>query len=213
MGRFTNKMEVNFTADYIVDGGVKLPQIETAVLSTSGVKRYPNTAFKYINLTTTEIILLEYLSEVMDSNNMVTNNHQKRLEFLEYMKKNCGVDYSDGVVVAGFKKLKKHGFLISLEYRGYYRVNPRHFYKGLEKDRCKLLKDTYTQVSTNCRDKNDIVKVIGYNSEVARGLKQKEIEKKRAIHRAEIQRIKTLIIEECKNGFKKPVRKKSSSKK
>src|SRR5688572_12929259 len=101
MGRFTNKMEVNYTAGYIVDGGITLPRVATAVVSTSGVKRYPNTAFKFINLTTTEIILLEYLTEVMDANNFVTNNHQKRLEFLEYIKKNCGVDYSDSVVVAG----------------------------------------------------------------------------------------------------------------
>lgn len=209
MGRFTNKMEVNYIVGYTVEQGIKLPEIETAVVSTLGVKRYPNTAFKYVNLTTTEIILLEYLTEIMDSNNIVTNNHQKRLEFLEYIKNNCGVDYSDGVVVAGFKKLKKHGFLISLEHRGYYRVNPRHFYKGLEKDRCKLLKETYTQVSTIYIHKNDVVKVIGYNSEIARKLKQEKMVKKRAIHRAEIQRIKALIAEEQKNGLKKPVRKKS----
>lgn len=196
MNKKANKTEIRYIVDIQESEGIKVPTFATVLVPLYGVRRYPNTVFKLINLTRNEVLLLEYLAETMDRENYVTNNHLKRLEFLKYIHDNCGKKLSDEMVKKGFKKLKQEGFLISYDHRGYYQVNPRHYYRGLEKDRKILMRDTFSKVATTFKDKNDIDKVMGFTSVIKDKIKKAQIAKKRIAHKAEIVRLKAEIAEE-----------------
>jgi hypothetical protein len=146
---------------YQTSGQLQLPIMATASVVSSSVQRYQSTAHKLMRLKPLEIVLMDYLTEVMDDKNMVSNTAYHRAEFIDYVKKHCNKEVANSTVLKGFQSLKKLGLIISMDHRSYYRVNPRHYFAGSATARKALLKETYNDVMTKYHHKNNVDMVIG----------------------------------------------------
>lgn len=100
-------------------------------------KRFHNCLNKIIQLTTIEIILLEWLAEEMSEENKVHSNEETRKKFINFIVRISNEageikSYKDSYIKLKINKLKSMGFLIAPlgEKRGWFWVNPLYYFKG-----------------------------------------------------------------------------------
>lgn len=112
------------------DEGIRIPYYSYYDISLNHVRRYGGSLKALIELSGGERVFLDYLTEVMDSGNIVVHNEKLRNDFLFYMDK-IGVDrYSHSHLRNIFMKLVKLNLLIGSGKRGGYYVNPLYFSKS-----------------------------------------------------------------------------------
>ncbi len=93
-----------------------------------------------MKLSRSERIFLDFVSEEMDDNNLITNSFQIRDRFNFLLKKVGQDSYSDSTIHKCFNGLTEHHLLYKIKGRGLYQVSPLFFYKGSEEDRAKLIR-------------------------------------------------------------------------
>lgn len=93
-----------------------------------------------MKLSRSERIFLDFISEEMDDNNLITNCFQVRERFNSLLKKVGQDEYSDSTIHKCFSGLTEHHLLHKMKGRGLYQVSPLFFYKGSEEDRAKLIR-------------------------------------------------------------------------
>ncbi len=116
-------------------GDVELLDFKTFKYEGASVKRYFNTLQPLFQLNKAERLLLDFITEEMDENNLVTNSTKLKEKFntmLSNAKQNV---YKDNYINQCFTTLLEHNFILAEKERGLYQVNPLYFFKGTEKDR------------------------------------------------------------------------------
>jgi len=108
---------------------------ETFEYAMTGVKRYHHSLFRLIDLTGCDRIFLDWLTEVMGSDNSVYINEDEIKRFIATVA-NTGVVYKVSSVQQSFKRLRARNLLLKTKKAsGLFHVNPIFFSKSSEKER------------------------------------------------------------------------------
>lgn len=165
----SNKKSIEYIKELYEEDGVILAKKEFISVTTSCTKRYHNCIYLLFNLANSTRNLLDYLCENMDENNMIRSDIYIINNFIEFISKvtKGKVNYSVNTVKSSFMKLKKKGLLIQLS-RGMFKVNPKFFFRGDEKDRLNQIK-LLIMFDNNKDTSIDVVKehiIINSNTEI-----------------------------------------------
>lgn len=113
--------------------------IEVEGVST---KRYHNSIALLVQLSKCARILLDFLVEQMDKNNLVNNNNLLKKEFNKLLKKTGQEPYGNVTINKAFAELSDKEILKGEYYkRGTYQVNPVFFFNGSDAARIKAVRD------------------------------------------------------------------------
>jgi hypothetical protein len=135
-------MLVRHASKYIKDygTGIIVSVFETKKVNNTCIKRFFNNMHKTASLSPASRNLIDYMVEHMNRDNEIENSQLFKMEFTEFMKKTCSINYTGHTVNKGFQALKKADILISFDkMRGVYILNPLYFFKGSEIKRKALL--------------------------------------------------------------------------
>ncbi|MGV6830293.1 MAG: hypothetical protein ACWA5P_01865 [bacterium] len=120
---------------------------QTIRVEKRSVKRYYNTSYKLSLLNKAERLLVDFITEEMDDNNIISNTISFRRDFTTFLIYLNQETYSDNYISRSFRSLCKNSVLFELEGRGVYRVSPFLFFKGTEAKRVKLIKELMSRQS------------------------------------------------------------------
>jgi len=116
-------------------------------VETDFVKRYYNVFAILAGLNPCCRDLMDYLTEVMDEDNVVRSDEYSRQNFLQVLKEQTlqtngeFVEYSDSNIKKAFQVLTDRKCLIKLN-KGLYKVNPEIYFKKNNRKRLEAIKFT-----------------------------------------------------------------------
>jgi len=99
-------------------------------------------------LSKAERLLLDYLTEVMDEDNVIHNNAVTRDNFNKLLKRISFPNYSISTINKCFSALAKHHLIYKIKgKRGAYRVEPLYFFKGSQENRVKMVREKVEELN------------------------------------------------------------------
>jgi|GEM_PF-1984498 len=132
--------------------------IENFEYPLTGVKRYHHSLFPLVELTACERIFLDWLTEVMGSDNSVYINEDEIRRFIATIA-HTGVVYKVSTVRQAVKGLRATGMLLKIKKAsGLFNVNPYFYYKGSEKDRWEAIR-MIMEFDPNSDEKTNIMRL------------------------------------------------------
>jgi hypothetical protein len=133
--------QIEYTSGVTIADGIVFPESSTKSITWSHTKRYHNCLFLLIDLNPCARNLIDYLTEVMDSENDVRSDLKTRKSFSAYVTKqtNGETSYRDDGIKKAFARLREKGLLIQVK-RGILKVNPEFFIKNNDKERAGMIK-------------------------------------------------------------------------
>lgn len=125
--------------NYQKEDGMLIPEYTSTYFTSLGYKVYENVFHKQVKLNSCSLKLFHFLCEQMKNDNTIHHTKGERNRFIHYCKKNASITYSHDTIKASYSQLKKVGLLINFDSKCDFIVNPKHIFKGSEKDRQKLI--------------------------------------------------------------------------
>jgi hypothetical protein len=110
----------------VTEDGVNIPVYTKAWISERYVKRYGETLVYLETLNGSERAYLDYLTEVMDTENKIVHNNALRDGFRSYMR-GSKKKYTDYHLKEIFFNLSHSTFLLPSGIRATYHVNPLYY--------------------------------------------------------------------------------------
>lgn len=124
------RKKISYMKDVVSISCINYPVYSNISVSTNLVRRYGGSLIPMSKLNGTEIIYLNYMTEVMDYENKVYHNSKLRTDFIKYMSSDSECTFTELYLKKVFISLTETPFLISSGKRGTYFVNPVYFCKG-----------------------------------------------------------------------------------
>jgi hypothetical protein len=134
------RKRIKYMESVITRDGINYPVYSSVVVSSNAVLRFGKSLLKLSKLNNSERLYLDYLTEVMDHQNIVFHNTKLRIDFIRYMGSEQVCTYSEAYLKKVFKSLTETEFLLSSDKRAVYHINPIYFCKA-SVDRERLIKD------------------------------------------------------------------------
>ena len=133
-------MQITVKSRYhVMDEDVLTTKYSSHVFTSDHIKIYSNTQYKLAMLDKATCLFYLFICEEMDASNNIVHTHVLRNQFIAHAKKNLNMDYKDATLKKSFSKLVKVGLIINYDKRSDFTVNPRHAFKGNEKDRKEFM--------------------------------------------------------------------------
>lgn len=152
---------IRFVVGYVSDeDGIKNAVYSTKKVKKVSVKRYMSDQFKLAKVSKCAEMLLRYITEVMDTSNNICHSKMLRTKFIQHMKKDCGLVYTDDTVKKAFYSLVKVGLIISYDTKVDHTVNPLHYFKGTEKQRIEVITGLLRQAKKT-NSKSNLKQALG----------------------------------------------------
>jgi hypothetical protein len=123
-----------------IEQNVELLKFSSVKVDIEFVKRYCNSMLLIMKLTRGERILLDFISEQMDSKNFVCNTESLRVRLNKMLVAASQDTYADSTINHSFSKLVSRELLYKVKGKGLYQVNPLFYFKGSEDDRQKVIR-------------------------------------------------------------------------
>jgi hypothetical protein len=99
-------------------------------------------------LSKAERLLLDFITEFMDEDNIIHNNAITRDNFNKLLKRISFPEYSQSTLNKCFSGLAKHHLIYKTKgKRGAYKVEPLYFFKGSQEDRVKMVRDKVEELN------------------------------------------------------------------
>ncbi len=124
---------------HVMDEDVLTTKYRSHVYTSDHIKIYSNTQYKLAMLDKATCLFYLFICEEMDASNNIVHTHVLRNQFIAHAKKNLNMDYKDDTLKKSFSKLVKVGLIINYDKRSDFTVNPRHAFKGNEKERKEFM--------------------------------------------------------------------------
>ena len=113
---------------------VLLTRYETVRPSKNYIQLYDDAYLKFMQVDTCALRLVLYLANLMDNDNMVDFVRQHKLEFIRQFERETGDSYTSATIDNALVALKKSGLLRGIG-RGYFQLNPFHFFRDASKQK------------------------------------------------------------------------------
>lgn len=122
----------------------------------TGVKRYYHTLFRLFDLRGCDRAFLDWLTEVMGSDNSVYVNDDEIHRFIVLIAKS-GIVYKSSTVRQAFKRLRSKNLILKTKKAsGLFHVNPVFFSKCTEKERLKNIRMLMEFSHSDTSDCNEV---------------------------------------------------------
>ena len=109
---------------------------------------YYGTFYLMTKLSKAERLLLDYITEVMDEDNVIINNAVTKANFNKLLNRISFPTYSTSTINKCFSTLSKHHLIYPIKHkRGAYKVEPLYFFKGSQEDRVKMVRDKVEELN------------------------------------------------------------------
>ena len=119
-----------------MDQGVIVFKRSTVTIEIGCVKRYYTSMHKSEKLSRAERVMLDFVTENMDIQNIIYNNPTTHVKFNKLAKKLGITPYSKSTIHKCFSALAKETLIYQVKKtRGMYCVNPLYYFKGSEEER------------------------------------------------------------------------------
>lgn len=137
------------------DEQVAIPLWKTELIETHYVNFYANSLVKLWQVSATAQSVLLLACQEMDCNNFIINNLHFKTILNSLLKKAGHSPYQNNTINKCFTELTQVGLLIKKEFygKGIYRVSPRHFSKGSQDLRVKLVREVMEEDFKNENNK------------------------------------------------------------
>lgn len=149
--------------NYVNQGGIFIPKYVSKTYTTDGYKLYENISYKIAKLDRTAILLFHFICEEMDQSNNIVHTRALRKNFISHANKNMSIQVKDETVKKAFNKLVKVGLVINYDIRSDFTVNPRHVFKGAEKQRQSLLNTLLHSMKGQTITKSNYRSALGFD--------------------------------------------------
>lgn len=100
-----------------------------------------------MRLSKSERIFLDFITEEMDDQNLITNGFQTRNKFNNLLRKLGQDEYTDSTIHKCFSGLANQHLITKRKGRGLYQVSPLFFFKGSEEERVKLIRQNLEEIN------------------------------------------------------------------
>jgi len=148
--------KLSYIDGHHLEEGVLKPTIKDVEIMMTGTKRFHNCLYLILGLSKLQRILMDWISEEMDSRNMIRNEAYNRKLFIDFVS-SLVIDgenrvYKDSSVNTAFHDLKVSGLLIPVS-KSVYQVNPNYYWGGTDKDRVNeiMMNIQFASSETNFR--------------------------------------------------------------
>lgn len=129
---------INYIDGHRLEDGILVPQNKSKDIMLTNTKRFHNCIYLILGVGRLERVLMDWISEEMDTNNYIRNDVYTRSNFIEFIRdvkmEGKKTEYEDTSVNSAFHNLKSVGLLIPVR-KGLYQVNPEYYWRGTDKDR------------------------------------------------------------------------------
>ncbi len=149
---------INYSDGFILDEEVVLRNHKVEKVQMSCTKRYYNCLYLLAGLSPCARNLMDFLAERMDENNLIRSDTLVRTQFIEFFETITQGDviYKDSTVKAAFQLLSQKGLII-LQSKGVFKVNPKYFFNGDDKDR---IKEIVMQIKINSTEEFTLKDIV-----------------------------------------------------
>lgn len=136
MVRKTKK--ISYIDGHTIVDDTLIPVCKEVDIMMTGTKRFHNCLYLILGLSKLQRVLMDWVSEEMDDRNIIRNDGYVRSVFIKFIE-DLVIDgekktYKDESVNNAFHGLKQAGLLIPMS-KGVYKVNPKYYWSGSDKDR------------------------------------------------------------------------------
>lgn len=127
-------------------------------IAVSSVKRYYNCLYLLAKLSPCARNLMDYLSEVMDSKNLIRSSKHDREQFIKFIDEitNSEITYGHQAVKNAYGELSEKNLLLHKQ-KGLYKVNELYFFNESDAKRLKFIK---LSIEIGNKDKVDVFKFL-----------------------------------------------------
>jgi hypothetical protein len=143
-----------------IKSGIEQPRYTTKVVTILHTKRFHNCIGLMARLSKCARILLDFITERMDEENLIENNATFKTEFNRLLLQTGNVAYSENMINRAFTELSKHHLIDKQKRRGLYKINPLFFFnETLSERNTKLIKyfeEPWNDKVNKSRNKNII---------------------------------------------------------
>lgn len=123
---------------YLKDGYLH-PVYKNKEVKMTSTKRFHNCLYILLGLSKCQRLLMDWLSEEMDNENMITHDEYLRNKFIKFIStiqvEGVQLDYKDQTVANAFNGIVKSTDLLIKRAKGKYMVNPEYYWRGKDEDR------------------------------------------------------------------------------
>jgi hypothetical protein len=135
------------------------PKFNTYSVIREHTKRYHNSLARTMQLGKCARMLLEFVAEFMDSENLISNDSLMKNTFNRFVKKVGFPEYTGVSINKAFKEIVEQDLFIKQSKRGLYQVNPLYFCNGTEDQRIALIRKN---LEIPWKEKVDKARSVGY---------------------------------------------------
>jgi len=129
---------IEYVEGHYIKDDVLRPMMKKEEIMMTGTKRFHNCLYLILGLSKLQRVLMDWISEEMDSRNMIRNEKYTREQFINFIStlliEGENKVYKDTSVNTAFHDLKTVGLLIPVS-KSVYQVNPKYYWSGTDKDR------------------------------------------------------------------------------
>lgn len=140
--RLENKI-VDYIDGHALKEGILRPTTKTKEIKMTNTKRFHNCLYLILGLSKCQRLLMDWLSEEMDDDNMIISDEHMRSKFIKFISsinvEGKKLSYSDQTVANAFSDLANREDLLMRKAKGRYRINPEYYWRGNDEDRINAI--------------------------------------------------------------------------
>jgi hypothetical protein len=107
--------------------GIEQPRYTTKVVTNLHTKRFHNSIGLMARLSKCARILLDFITENMNEENLIENNSNLKTEFNKLLVQTGNEGYGDNMINRAFTELSGRSLITKQKRRGLYQINPLFF--------------------------------------------------------------------------------------
>jgi hypothetical protein len=127
------------------NSNITYPKFNTYSVTQAHTKRYHNCLARVMQLSKCARMLIEFVAEYMDKENLIANDTLMKKTFNNFVRKVGCQEYTDVTINKAFKEIAEQDLMLKQSKRGLYQVNPLYFCNGSEADRVALIRKNIEQ--------------------------------------------------------------------
>lgn len=134
-----DKTIVDYINGHRIENGILVPVTGRKEIKMPATKRFHNCLHILLGLSKCQRLLMDWLAEEMDDDNMIVHDEHMRRKFINFIAsiqvEGKVLKYEDQTVANAFNDIVKRQDLLKKLAKSRYRLNPEYYWRGSDKDR------------------------------------------------------------------------------
>lgn len=155
LSRKLDQKVIDYIDGHIAQDGIFIPVVKKKEIKMSNTKRFHNCLHILLGLNKCQRLLMDWLAEEMDDDNMIISDEHMRSKFIKFIEsiqvEGEILSYKDQTVANAFHDLVSRNDVLIKFSKGRYRLNPEFYWRGSDKERIEaiMMNLQFNSASTN----------------------------------------------------------------